>query len=203
MAKTYLRYLAGLVLNWERLFLKIGGHIQMFESFNFELIYRDRNDLTSLVIMMCGVAGSGKTTFSQQLEKKGFVRLSIDEEIRATNGRYGVDFPIEKIEEYKKVAERKLRSYLIQLIHNKQHVVIDYSFWDRERRNDYKQLIEESGGKWKLIYLDVHPDDLRERLKIRKNRDDANAFPITEEILTTYLTGFQRPKGEGEIVIKN
>lgn len=175
----------------------------MFETFNVDFIDRDRNDLSSLVIMMCGVAGSGKTTFSQQLEKKGFVRLSIDEEIWATNGRYGVDFPIEKIEEYKKVAERKLRSYLIQLIHNKQHVVIDYSFWDRERRDDYKQLIEESGGNWKLIYLDVHPDDLRERLKIRNKRDDANAFPITEEILTTYLTGFQRPKGEGEIVIKN
>lgn len=175
----------------------------MFETVNFDFIYRDRNDLTSLVIMMCGVAGSGKTAFSQQLEKRGFVRLSIDEEIWATNGRYGVDFPIEKIEEYKKVAERKLRSYLIQLIHNKQHVVIDYSFWDRERRDDYKQLIKESGGKWKLIYLDVHPDDLRERLKIRNKRDDANAFPITEEILTSYLTGFQRPKGEGEIVIKN
>ena len=180
-----------------------GGSIQLFETFDFEVINRERNDLTSLVIMMCGVAGSGKTTFAKELEKRGFVRLSIDEEIWTTNGRYGIDFPIEKIEEYKKGAERKLRNYLIELIHNKQNVVIDYSFWDRERRNDYKQLIEESGGKWKLIYLDVHPDDLRERLKIRNKRNDANAFPITEEILTSYLTGFEKPKGEGEIVIKN
>lgn len=175
----------------------------MFETFDFDYLYRERNDLTSLVIMMCGVAGSGKTTFAKELEKRGFVRLSIDEEIWTTNGQYGIDFPIEKIEEYKKDAERKLRNQLIQFIHNKQHVVIDYSFWDRERRNDYKQLIEESGGNWKLIYLDVHPNDLRERLKIRNKRNDANAFPITEEILTSYLAGFQRPIGEGEIVIKN
>lgn len=175
----------------------------MFETFDFDFIYHERKDLTSLVIMMCGVAGSGKTTFAKELEKRGFVRLSIDEEIWTTNGRYGIDFPIEKIEEYKKDAERKLRSCLIQLIHNKQHVVIDYSFWDRERRDDYKQLIEALGGNWKLIYLDVHPDDLRERLKIRNKRDDANAFPITEEILTTYLAGFERPRGEGEIVVKN
>lgn len=175
----------------------------MLENFNFDLIYSERDDFTPLVVMMCGVAGSGKTTFSQQLEKEGFVRLSIDEEIWATNGRYGVDFPIEKIEEYKKDAERKLIHRLIKLIHDKQQVVIDFSFWNRARRNQYKQLIEKSGGKWKLIYLKVHPDDLRERLKIRNKRFDANAFPITEEILTFYLDGFEAPIGEGEIVIEN
>lgn len=175
----------------------------MFEKFNFDLIYRERNDFTPLVVMMCGVACSGKTTFSQLLEKEGFVRLSIDEEIWATNGRYGIDFPIEKIEEYKNDAERKLRNYLIKLIHDKQQVVIDLSFWDRIRRDQYKQLIEKSGGKWKLIYLKVHPDDLRKRLKSRNKCFDANAFPITEEILTSYLHGFEIPKDEGEIVIEN
>jgi predicted kinase len=175
----------------------------MFEKFNFDLIYRERDDFTPLVVMMCGVAGSGKTTFSQLLEKEGFVRLSIDEEIWAVNGRYGVDFPLEKIEEYKKVAESKLRNYLIELIHDKQQVVIDFSFWDRARRDQYKQLIEKAGGKWQLVYIQVHPDDLRERLKIRNKRFDANAFPITEEVLTSYLNGFEIPKGEGEIVIEN
>ena len=33
----------------------------------------------SKVVMMCGVCGSGKTTYAKQLEKNGFVRLSIDE----------------------------------------------------------------------------------------------------------------------------
>ncbi|MDM5316141.1 ATP-binding protein [Fictibacillus sp. b24] len=175
----------------------------MFEKFNFDLIYRERDNLTSLVVMMCGVAGSGKTTFAQQLEKEGFVRLSIDEEIWATNGRYGIDYPLEKIEDFKKDAERKLRNRLIELIHEKQHVVIDFSFWDRDRRNLYKQIIEKAGGKWKLVYLNVHPDDLRERLKIRSQRFDANSFPITEETLISYLKGFETPKGEGEIVIEN
>ncbi|MCG3089288.1 AAA family ATPase [Sporosarcina cyprini] len=175
----------------------------MFEKFNFDVIYRERDEITPLVVMMCGVAGSGKTTFSQLLEKEGFVRLSIDEEIWATNGRYGIDFPIEKIEEYKKEAERKLQHQLVKLIHEKRQVVIDFSFWNRVRRNQYKQLIEKSGGKWALIYLHVHPDNLRERLSIRNKRFDANAFPITEETLTSYLAGFEAPIGEGEIVIEN
>ena len=175
----------------------------MFENFDFDLIYREQDENTPLVVMMCGVAGSGKTTFSQQLEKAGFVRLSIDEEIWATNGRYGVDFSMDKIEEYKIAAERKLRNYLIKLIHDKQQVVIDFSFWNRKKREQYKQLIDKSGGKWKLIYLKVHPDDLRERIKIRNKRFDANAFPITEDTLTSYLRGFETPIGEGEIVIGN
>ncbi len=177
--------------------------MQMFEKFNFELIHRERNDATPLVVMMCGVAGSGKTTFSQLLEKEGFVRLSIDEEIWATNGRWGIDFPMDKFEEYRKDAERKLRNRLIELIHDKQQVVIDFSFWDRARRNQYKKLIEDSGGKWKLIYLKVHSDDLRERLKLRNKRFDANSFPISEELLTTYINGFEVPSGEGEIEIEN
>ncbi|MGB2991028.1 MAG: AAA family ATPase, partial [Paenisporosarcina sp.] len=90
-----------------------------------------------------------------------------------------------------------------KLIHDKQQVVIDFSFWDRVRRNQYKKLIEDSGGKWKLIYLKVYPNDLRERLKLRNNRFDANSFPISEELLTSYLKGFEVPKGEGEIVIEN
>ncbi len=30
---------------------------------------------------MCGVAGSGKTTYAQGLEAQGYTRLSVDEEI--------------------------------------------------------------------------------------------------------------------------
>ncbi|OXS63928.1 putative kinase [Bacillus sp. V-88] len=175
----------------------------MFNHFNFETIYSERDASTPLVVMMCGVAGSGKTTFSKQLVKNGFVRLSIDEEIWATHGRYGIDFPMGKMEEYKKEAESKLRNILLKLIHDKQQVVIDFSFWDRARRDDYKQLIETSGGKWKLIYIKVDPDDLRERLNIRNQRLDANSFPISEELLSSYLKGFEIPDGEGEVVVEN
>jgi hypothetical protein len=45
-------------------------------------------------------------------------------------------------------------------------------------------------------------DTLRARLNSRSRRFDANAaFPITDEILNDYLTGFEEPSGEGETVI--
>ncbi len=34
----------------------------------------------SKVIMMCGVCGSGKTTYAKKKEQEGYIRLSIDEE---------------------------------------------------------------------------------------------------------------------------
>jgi len=56
---------------------------------------------------------------------------------------------------------------------------------------------------WELIHLKVQPDELRQRLLIRSERFDANAaFPITEDILARFLSGFEIPNGEGETVIE-
>lgn len=156
-----------------------------------------------LVILMCGIAGSGKTTFSQQLEKEyGFTRLSIDEEVWSAKGRYGIDYPVEKYREYLNEAHIRLRGKLVHLVQDGKHLVVDSSFWRRSEREEYKRLVEDAGGEWKLLYLKVPPDELRKRLKIRSERFDANAaFTITEELLTTFLQGFEEPENEGEIVI--
>lgn len=177
----------------------------MFKKRNLDnLIHRELENSTPLVVMMCGIAGSGKTTFSQKLEKEGFKRLSIDEEVWSNNGRYGIDYPAEKYREKLDQANLRLREKLVKLIQAKENIVVDSSFWRRSVRDEYKQMIENAGGKWRLIYLKVEPDVLRERLKIRSERFDANAaFPITEEILTTFLNDFEVPTGEGEIIIEN
>lgn len=92
---------------------------------------------------------------------------------------------------------------MVDLIRNLKDVVVDFSFWQRARRERYKQLIEGAGGAWRLIYLKVAPDELRKRLKLRSQRFDANAaFPITEETLSFFLEGFEEPTGEGETVIE-
>lgn len=166
------------------------------------LIESNRDPDKSLVVLMCGIAGSGKTTFSQKLAECGYIRLSIDEEVWSVNGRYGMDYPIEKYRDYLNEAHIRLKNKIVQYVQDKKQVVIDSSFWSRSERNEYKQLIENAGGQWALIYLKVHPDELRRRLKARSVRFDANAaFTITEELLTTFLNGFEEPSDEGEIVI--
>jgi tRNA uridine 5-carbamoylmethylation protein Kti12 len=167
-------------------------------------IHLENDPNHSIVILMCGIAGSGKTTLSKKIEEEGFVRLSIDEELWSTKGRYGIDYSVEKYREYLDEAHIRLKNKLIEFIQEKRNIVVDSSCWRRSDRNEYKMLVENAGGKWKLFYLKVHPDELRKRLTIRNERFDANAaFPITEEILNSFIRGFEEPKGEGEIVIEN
>lgn len=177
----------------------------MPEQWNIDrIIGGEEGRHSSLAVLMCGIAGSGKTTFSQMLEKNGFERLSIDEEVWSTHGRYGIDYPAEKYRELLDEVRERLRQKLVALVRAKKRVVFDSSFWNRSERDNCKRLIEQAGGQWRLVYLKVHPDELRRRLQIRSRRFDANAaFPITEEILATFLNGFEEPSGEGEIVIEN
>ncbi|WP_231495887.1 AAA family ATPase [Paucisalibacillus sp. EB02] len=112
---------------------------------------------------MCGIAGSGKTTFSKKLESEGFLRLSIDEEVWSTYGGYGVDYPTEKYREYLDESHKKIRNKLLKLIQEKRKIVLDSSFWSRSERDEYKQVIEENDGKWKLIYLKVDADELQQK----------------------------------------
>ncbi|WNS42317.1 AAA family ATPase [Paenibacillus sp. MMS20-IR301] len=164
----------------------------------------DRDPDKPLVVLMCGIAGSGKTTFSQKMEHYGYVRLSIDEEVWSVNGRYGIDYSLEAYRDKLDEAHIRLRRKIVQCIQDKRQSVVDSSFWNREERNEYKQLIENAGGQWRLIYLRVDPEQLRERLKLRSQRFDANAaFTITEELLTAFINGFEVPEDEGEIVIDN
>ena len=65
--------------------------------------------------MMCGVCGSGKTTYSKQKEKEGYIRLSIDEEMWKIYGKKGIDYPDSQYEELSEKVELTLRERLLKL----------------------------------------------------------------------------------------
>lgn len=65
---------------------------------------------------MCGVAGSGKTSYAQRLEARGVVRLSVDEEIWSTFGRYGLDYPPDLYEHHQAVAQARLDERLTTML---------------------------------------------------------------------------------------
>lgn len=130
------------------------------------------------------------------------MRLSIDEEVWARFGRFGIDYESGLYRNHSVTAEAALRARLVDLVHAGQNVVIDFSFWDRARRDTYKQLIVDAGGSWELVYLKVSRDELRRRLAARAQRFDANAaFPIDDAQLDEFLAGFEEPTDEGETVV--
>jgi hypothetical protein len=55
------------------------------------------------------------------------------------------------------------------------------------------------------VYLDVDAAELRRRVAARNQlavKDGDSAFLVTEEVLETYIAGFEIPIGEGEIVLR-
>ena len=156
----------------------------------------------SNVIMMCGVCGSGKTTYAKQKEKNGYVRLSIDEELWKTYGRKGIDYPDSRYEELSEKVEAMLCEKLIRFMKDGKNVVIDFSFWNRENRNFYREIIAKAGGTAELVYMKASKETLQKRLKKRNMLLNANSpFIITNEILEHHYNNFEEPQGEGEIIL--
>lgn len=139
-------------------------------------IKRRVESIMNNVIMMCGVCGSGKTTYAKQKEKNGYVRLSIDEELWQTYGRKGIDYPDSRYEELSEKVEAVLCERLIRFMKDGKNVVIDFSFWSKET--------------------------LQKRLKKRNTLLNADSpFIITNEILEHHYNNFEEPQGEGEIIL--
>lgn len=154
-----------------------------------------------VVYLLCGLGGSGKSTYAQILVDKGLQKFSLDEYVYSLHGRSITKLSEHEYLERYRTAKVQLDDKLIEVIKKKQSVVVDYGFWRRSSRDFYKKLVEDNGGEWKLIYLKASPEILMERLKERNKRTDANAFPVTEEKLQEYINRFEEPKNEGEEVI--
>lgn len=156
------------------------------------------------VIMMCGICGSGKTTYAKQKEKEGYVRLSIDEEMWKTYGRKGIDYPNEQYEKLSEIVEMALQKELLSLIQQGKHVVLDFSFWNKANRAYYKRLIEKAGGTPELVYMKASKGTLQKRLDKRNQSLNANSpFIITNEILEHHYKGDRADtRGMKEVIEK-
>lgn len=91
--------------------------------------------------------------------------------------------------------------------------MLDLSFYNKEYRDEYRQIIEKHGGRQVLVYLEADKDVLQRRITKRratrdalalddKGRDGDSAFNVDDETFEMYWTGFEAPAGEGEIVVK-
>ncbi|GAA4977611.1 hypothetical protein GCM10023205_51530 [Yinghuangia aomiensis] len=152
---------------------------------------------------MCGLPASGKTTYALELERRGYVRLSIDEVVwRRIGGRDpGVVLAPEEFDALKDEVRAEQRVELVELLRAGRDVVVDYSFWSRAARDDYKALVESRGARWELVYLPVDHATLRRRLAVRNRENGANAVTVDDSLFDRYATGFEVPDGEGESVI--
>ncbi|MGW7821991.1 AAA family ATPase [Streptomyces puniciscabiei] len=156
----------------------------------------------STVVLMCGLPGAGKTTYAMDLVRRGYVRLSIDEVVWQRLGQRdaGLVLETEAFDQLKEEVRREQRQELIELMLAGRDVVVDYSFWSRAARDDYKALIESHGCRWELVHLKAERTTLEHRLELRNGEEGANSVTVDESLFNRYLAIFEEPSGEGERV---
>jgi predicted kinase len=156
-----------------------------------------------LVYLLAGLTGSGKTTYARTLEAGGIVRLSVDEEVFARHGRYGIDYPDHEYPARERPVVDDIRQHMVELVQAGQSVVLDYGLWRRTERDDYKRLVEKAGGRWRLLYFPVERDELQRRLAERNRLVDPNALTVTHAALDEFIGRFEPPVDEDEEIIRS
>ncbi|MEE4545072.1 ATP-binding protein [Streptomyces sp. V4-01] len=157
----------------------------------------------STVVLMCGLPGAGKTTYAMGLVGRGYARLSIDEAVWRRLGRRdaGLVLEAEAFDRLKEEVRREQRRELVELMSAGRDVVVDYSFWSRAARDDYKALVESHGCRWELVHLTADRSTLERRLGRRNSVEGANSVTVDETLFHRYLAIFEAPNGEGEQVV--
>ena len=152
---------------------------------------------------MCGLPGAGKATYAMGLVRRGFARLSIDEVVWQRLGQRdaGLVLGAEAFDQLKEEVRRQQRQELVELMLAGRDVVVDYSFWSRAARDDYKALIESHGCRWELVHLKADRTTLERRLEVRNSEEGANSVTVDETLFSRYLANFEEPNGEGEQVV--
>lgn len=143
------------------------------------------------LILICGLPGAGKTTLARQLEaSRPALRLSPDEWIADIladpNDIEELDrlrAPVEAIQW--QVAKRALELGI--------DVLLEWGFWSREERENYRSQAEALGAKIEVRYLAVGQDELWERLEQRNANLPAGSFVVTKQQLELWWSWFEPP----------
>jgi predicted kinase len=150
----------------------------------------------SRVVFMCGPSGSGKSTYAQRLESEGMVRLSFDVEMWR-RGNSVVPLPRDVRDEI----EADLQARLLELVAGGTDVVLDFSFWSRRMRDDYRKLLEPAGVVPETIYLATDRETVLARMRARRG-SHSDDFVLTEDLVARYFDHFEPPTpDEGPLTV--
>jgi predicted kinase len=137
--------------------------------------------------LMVGLPCSGKTTLAKKLEQElPAMRLTPDEWMARVVGD-GYD------EVKRAVVEVMLWEIAAQGLRLGINVILDYGFWAREEREDFRARAAELGADTKVHFLDVPREELLKRLEARNATLPDDTFHIHADDLEQWFDFFQPP----------
>ncbi len=141
--------------------------------------------------LMVGLPCSGKTTFAQKLEiEQHALRLTTDEWHVPL---FGQDATEAQHDARHSQIEALLWDVGRRALELGMNVILDFGFWAREEREDYRLRAKRLGVRSKVHFLDPPTDELLRRLAKRNAEPSQKVFHISEEQMTPWIAFFQRP----------
>jgi predicted kinase len=141
--------------------------------------------------LMVGLPCSGKTTLAKKLEyEQSALRLTPDE---WQVPLFGQDAEEPEHDARHSLIESMLWNIASRALELGTNVILDFGFWAREEREDYRSRAKQLGASSEVHFLDVSADELMQRLTARNSRPSQAYFHISEEMMKPWLTFFQRP----------
>jgi len=149
---------------------------------------------------MCGISGSGKTMFSQSLERYGFLRVSADEMIWS---EYGADFanmPFDQQRQVFAAIGNQVIDETIRLASAGNKVVVDTTMCKRTKRNEIMAACRKLGIAPVLVYLMSSYEVLHKRLAGRKGTGPNDQI-IPDSQLRNFYNNFEAPGDDENAII--
>ncbi len=146
------------------------------------------------LLLMVGLPCSGKTTLAKQLEhERSALRLTPDE---WQIGLFGQDAHEPEHDERHRFIEGMLWKIASRALELGTNVILDYGFWAREEREDYRLRAKRLGASSEIHYLDVAEEELLRRLALRNSQPSRESFHISAESMKPWIAFFQKPTPE-------
>ena len=141
--------------------------------------------------LMVGLPCSGKTTLAQTLEsEQSALRLTPDEwQVRL----FGQDAEEPEHDVRHTLIETMLWNIAGRALALGTNVILDFGFWAREEREDFRLRAKKLGARSEVHFLDVSEDELMRRLEVRNSQPSQESFHIPEDTMKPWIAFFQRP----------
>jgi predicted kinase len=141
--------------------------------------------------LMVGLPFSGKTTLARQLEQQlPALRLTPDEwQVRL----FGQDATEPEHDARHSLIEAMLWNIASRALELGTNVILDFGFWAREEREDFRLRARQLGAGSEIHFLDVPEDELMRRLEERNSQNSQESFTISVEMMKPWIAFFQRP----------
>jgi predicted kinase len=143
---------------------------------------------------MCGLPCAGKTTLAKRIERERHaLRLTPDEWILRL---FGADLSTETLDALRDPMEAHLWLLASRALELGVDVILDYGFWSRGERDDYRSRAAALGAASELHFLKASDEALLARLAERNASPPSGVFFIEEAHLKEWMSLFEPPDAD-------